>query len=456
MFKGYGMVFDIYMETKARLMVFLAHGRKTCLEFAKKSKAKTGLQNLRGGVSYRDGKRYIDVLNGMSRVVREENKKGVTCDTKHRVECRELSIKEDEMNEDVIKRGIVWEVKKINYIERLPELCKAEGLLNVEVAEEEILKHFHMELDNVNKSNDEEVSNRFNDDDEDDIDDEVVGRRQNGVALKVVEVARGREREEERERGREREEERKRVMRFNEKWPRESWGVGDLWRMFKGYGMVFDIYMDLLDKICWETKARLMVFLAHGRKTCLEFAKKSKAKTGLQNLRGGVSYRDGKRYIDVLNGMSRVVREENKKGVTCDTKHRVECRELSIEEDEMNEDVIKRGIVWEVKKINYIERLPELCKAEGLLNVKVVGMKEYSNVLRHSEEEILKHFHMEVDNVNKSNDKEVSNRFNDDDEDDIDDEVVGRRQNGVTLKVVEVAVVTERLKVGISKSNRIE
>ncbi|GJX24131.1 hypothetical protein Tco_0228576, partial [Tanacetum coccineum] len=233
----------------------------------------------------------------------------------------------------------------------------------------------------------------------------------------------------ERERGREREKagdgKRERVMRFNEKWPRgstrnghagqerQSWGVGDLWRMFKGYGMVFDIYM---------VKKRL-------KNDMPGICRKSKAETGIQNLRGGVSYRDGRRYIDVLDGMSMVVREANKKGVT-------------------------------VKKINYIERLPEICKTEGLLNVEVkyMGGLDVMVVLELEKtvpkEEIPKHCRMEVDNVNKSDDEEVSYTFNDEDKDDIDDEddeVVGRRRNRVTLKVVEVAVSHRKIKIIIKQ-----
>ncbi|PWA76837.1 RNA-directed DNA polymerase, eukaryota [Artemisia annua] len=199
----------------------------------------------------------------------------------------------------------------------------------------------------------------------------------------------------------------------------ESWGVGDLWRMFKGYGIVFDIYMVkkrlkngkkkygfvrfknitdvefLYNRLCsinFAGTQRLKVFLAHDRKTGPSFTENSKVEDGKQHARGGASDRDGRRYIDVLNnGMGRVVREANKKGETGGGKERVKGRELSIEEDEMNEDVIKRGIVGEVKKINYIEKLPELCNTEGLLNVEVKYMGGLDVMVVVESEKTVKH-----------------------------------------------------------------
>ncbi|GJS28093.1 transposon TX1 [Tanacetum coccineum] len=179
----------------------------------------------------------------------------------------------------------------------------------------------------------------------------------------------------------------------------ETWCVADLWRMFKGYGTVFDIYMvkkklrsgqkygfvrfkniadvDFLYKrlcsITFSNKQRLMIFLAHNRKFG---AGGEKIDTNNNMNKEGVKVRDrdGRRYIDVLSGMSKLVSEEKVKNGTEGHAPNKDVREIEITDKDMEGGVIKRWIVGEVKKIEFIEKLPEFCSIVGLWNVDVKYM----------------------------------------------------------------------------------
>ncbi|GJU95335.1 RNA-directed DNA polymerase, eukaryota [Tanacetum coccineum] len=185
----------------------------------------------------------------------------------------------------------------------------------------------------------------------------------------------------------------------------KSWNVGELWRVFKGYGTVFDIYMvkktlrsgqkygfvrfknnmdvDFLYKrlcsISFFGKQRLVVFHAHDRKIGDNHISKPKNGNDLQKIRTGISKRDARRYIDALRGMSKVVCEANKN--TGGEKEEEESeettkdyRELVITKDDMVGDVIWRGFIGEVKDAEFIGKLLEFCSMEGIFNVEVKYM----------------------------------------------------------------------------------
>ncbi|GJQ92316.1 hypothetical protein Tco_0003455 [Tanacetum coccineum] len=113
----------------------------------------------------------------------------------------------------------------------------------------------------------------------------------------------------------------------------ETWCVGDLWRMFKGYETVFDIYM-------------MWIFYTRG------YARSLYLNAGM-----GLSNKDARRYIDALKGMSMVVSETVKKTKIGKENDDTKCdvSEVVITEDEMVGDVIRMGFIGEAKNTNFIE-----------------------------------------------------------------------------------------------------
>ncbi|GKC68654.1 transposon TX1, partial [Tanacetum coccineum] len=155
----------------------------------------------------------------------------------------------------------------------------------------------------------------------------------------------------------------------------DNWSVKDLWKIFKGYRMVFDIYMvgkklkngqkfgfvrfkniadiDFLYKrLCSISfgSQNLKVFDAHERKQILSPIFKAKKKDGHVKYGGGNGNRDERSYMDVLKNANRVCKKD-----LCTEDERKFKREIVIKEEDMMGDVIRRAIIGEKTRKNVVE-----------------------------------------------------------------------------------------------------
>ncbi|PWA37518.1 hypothetical protein CTI12_AA589850 [Artemisia annua] len=152
----------------------------------------------------------------------------------------------------------------------------------------------------------------------------------------------------------------------------EQWKVVDLWKMFKGYGM----------RLCSISfgKQYLKVFNAHDRKP--ESRNKSGSGEVKEKHNIGNRSRDGRSYSEVLRGKERsCMADEEPKYEKKDE------REIMINEDDMNGEVIRKAIIGEVRNTEFIKELPEFCRVVGLLDVEVkyMGGMEVMIVLKSEE-----------------------------------------------------------------------
>ncbi|GKA20106.1 transposon TX1 [Tanacetum coccineum] len=168
----------------------------------------------------------------------------------------------------------------------------------------------------------------------------------------------------------------------------EAWGMGDLWRMFKKYGTVYDMFMvnkrlrngkrydfvrfknvvdnEMLYKALetiWIDKYKRRVFKAEDRKDKDEKVDGSKGENG----RYGGDY-------NIKKGFNQYERDSEQDG--CKQQEEVMInkseRLIEVEPDEHVYNIMERSIIGKVKKMEYLEKIHSFIKMEGMENVLVM------------------------------------------------------------------------------------
>nr|GEV85546.1 transposon TX1 [Tanacetum cinerariifolium] len=204
----------------------------------------------------------------------------------------------------------------------------------------------------------------------------------------------------------------------------EEWGMSRMWMIFKRYGTVFDMFMvkrrlrnekrygfvrfkDVIDveillgqlqKIKME-EDWLKVFIAYDRRNNSNMGMREgqfRRVNGWHNsnnggsFRGeGYTYRDNRRFVDVVNGecnkdgaksSEKVMKGENvqqnsKEGFTLVKEEKETRRTIEVEEKDINNSIMARSVVGEVKARCFLAKLPVLCDEQGLggIEVKLLG-----------------------------------------------------------------------------------
>ncbi|PWA92190.1 hypothetical protein CTI12_AA082190 [Artemisia annua] len=204
----------------------------------------------------------------------------------------------------------------------------------------------------------------------------------------------------------------------------DSWGMGNLWMIFKKYGMVFDMFMvqkrlrnghkygfvrfkNIEDMELLHQRLRriqigneyLRVYVAYDRRdkttnytnggqwntkdngkfrSTKEFNhNRNQSNMFGQNRNFGM--RDDRRYNEVLSGSKQHVKKEGKRADekeydSEDKAHNNGTRVIEVGDDGTECDLLGRNIVDEVKEIEYLEKLSQICEEEVCFNVEVKYM----------------------------------------------------------------------------------
>ncbi|PWA68496.1 hypothetical protein CTI12_AA301900 [Artemisia annua] len=202
----------------------------------------------------------------------------------------------------------------------------------------------------------------------------------------------------------------------------DSWGMGNLWMLFKKYGIVYDMFMvkkrlqngqrygfvwfknivnmELLFRSLSGIRIGneyLRVYKAYDRREGENHRGNVGQKTEYQRKdtrsvrQVPINERDNRRYSDVVGGLKKGVNngddvehmgmkepgngdyksEMNKGGSGVKAKVVDDVRTIEVMDSEIDKETLCRGIIGEVKMLEYLDRLPGLCGIEGLYNVAV-------------------------------------------------------------------------------------
>ncbi|PWA90219.1 hypothetical protein CTI12_AA103220 [Artemisia annua] len=169
----------------------------------------------------------------------------------------------------------------------------------------------------------------------------------------------------------------------------DTWEMGNLWMVFKKYGTVYDMFMIWIFKNI--VSIELLLRSLHGIKVGNEYLRVYKAydrrvqgniggmkgqnreqsmKHDMNSKERNYSERDSRKYSEVLGGKRNSGNATEVKQGVADHKP-IDVRVIEVKENEVEKEMLSRGIIGEVKKFEYLEKLPELCEVEGLFNVEV-------------------------------------------------------------------------------------
>ncbi|PWA60660.1 hypothetical protein CTI12_AA379910 [Artemisia annua] len=195
----------------------------------------------------------------------------------------------------------------------------------------------------------------------------------------------------------------------------DSWEMGNLWMVFNKYGIVYHMFM--VKKRLWNgqrygfvrfkniVNMELLVSSLRGIRIGTEYLRVYKAydRREGENQRGNmgqkteyqrkdtrsvrqvpIKERDNRRYSDVLTGLKKgdnngddvgdtEMKEPGNEDHKTETNKGVEddVRTIEVMDCEIDKETLCRGIIGEVKKLEYLDKLPGLCEIEGLYNVAV-------------------------------------------------------------------------------------